>query len=182
MTDRQTDGLMNGWTDRPSYRDTLTHVKTTVLSLCYLDLPQLCLNTLHHPSVTMGDPKQPETYPKPPDFPLPPLAWLVCSQFIVNTTMQPQCYPHLPQLCLGRLSQPSLTMGDPLTAPKRPETRPKPPDFSFCTCDMISLQLFHSRKDCLGLKAYAFPSFTFFLFLTFSIMRARDLWLLALLD
>ena len=34
-------------------------------SLCYLDLPQLCLGTLYHPSVTMGDHAGPPHSPKP---------------------------------------------------------------------------------------------------------------------
>ena len=42
-------------------------------SLCYLSLPQLCLGTLYHLSVTVGDPltdlKQPKTSPKLTDFP-----------------------------------------------------------------------------------------------------------------
>ena len=53
----------------------------------------------------------------------------MCSRITVKTTMQLLCYLDLPQLCLGTLYHPSVTRGDPLTAPKRPETRPKPTDF-----------------------------------------------------
>ena len=55
---------------------------------------------------------------------------VVCSRITVKTTMQSLCYLDLPQLCLGTLYYPSVTMGDPLTAPKWAETRPKPPRFS----------------------------------------------------
>ena len=51
--------------------------------------------------------------------------------------MQSLCYLDLPQLCLGTLYHPSVTRGDPLTAPKRPKTRPKPTDFPLFTFDIV---------------------------------------------
>ena len=60
--------------------------------------------------------------------------------------MQSLCYLDLPQLCLGTLYHPSVTRGDPLTAPKRPETRPKPTDFPLSTSNVISVQSYHSKN------------------------------------
>ena len=62
--------------------------------------------------------------------------------------MQSLCYLDLPQLCLGTLYHPSVTRGDPLTAPKRPETRPKPTDFPLSTSNVISVQSYHSKNNC----------------------------------
>merc|ERR1711888_198642 len=71
---------------------------------------------------------------------------LVCRRITVKTTMQSLCYLNLPQLCLGTLYHPSVTRGDPLTAPKRPETRPKPTDFPLSTSNVISVQSYHSKN------------------------------------
>ena len=71
----------------------------------------------------------------------PPPIWLVCSHIIVKTTMQSLCYLDLPWLCLGTLCHPSATIGDPLTAPNRPKTCPKQPDFPLSASNMISVQL-----------------------------------------
>ena len=60
--------------------------------------------------------------------------------------MQSLCYLNLPQLCQGTLYHPSVTRGDPLTAPKRPETRPKPTDFPLSTSNVISVQSYHSKN------------------------------------
>ena len=60
--------------------------------------------------------------------------------------MQSLCYLDLPQLCLDTLYHPSVTMGDPLTAPKRPETSPKPTDFPLSTSNVISVQSYHSKN------------------------------------
>ena len=57
------------------------------------------------------------------------------------------CYLDLPQLCLGTLYYPSVTMGDSLTASKRPETSPKPTNFPLSTSNVISVQSYHSKKD-----------------------------------
>ena len=70
----------------------------------------------------------------------------MCSRITVKTTMQSLCYLDLPQLCLGTLYHPSVTRGDPLTAPKRPETRPKPTDFPLSTSNVISVQSYHSKN------------------------------------
>ena len=64
-----------------------------------------------------------------------------------KTTMQSLCYLDLPQLCLGTLYHPSVTMGDPLTAPKRPEISPKPTDFPLSTSNVISVQSYHSKNN-----------------------------------
>ena len=61
--------------------------------------------------------------------------------------MQSLCYLDLPQLCLSTLYHPSLTMGDPLTASKRPETSPKPTNFPLSTSNVISVQSYHSKND-----------------------------------
>ena len=61
--------------------------------------------------------------------------------------MQSLCYLDLPWLYLGTLNHPSVTMGDPLTASIKPKTCPKPPDFSFSTSNMISVQLYHSKNN-----------------------------------
>ena len=60
--------------------------------------------------------------------------------------MQSLCYLDLAQLCLGTLYRPSVTRGDPLTAPKRPKTHPKPTDFPLFTSDVISVQSYHSKN------------------------------------
>ena len=61
--------------------------------------------------------------------------------------MQSLCYLNLPKLQLDILNNPSVTMGDRLAAPKRPETHPKLPDFSWSISNVISVQPYHSRND-----------------------------------
>ena len=78
--------------------------------------------------------------------------------------MQSLCYLDLPQLCLGTLYHPSVTRGDPLTAPKRPETRPKPTDFPLSTSDV-------SKGDS-NLTRYA-PNFSDMLFMVIEISSPR---------
>ena len=111
----------------------LYHSKMTMQSLCYLDLPWLCLGTLCHQSVTMGDPitapKQPKTRSKQPDFPSSTSDVISMQSYHSKTTMQSLCNLNLPWMCLSTLCHPSVTMGDPLTSPKKPKTCPKQPDF-----------------------------------------------------
>ena len=63
--------------------------------------------------------------------------------------MQSLCYLNLPELRLDTLNNPSVTMGGRLAAPKRPETHPKSPDFSWSISISISIsvQPYHSRND-----------------------------------
>ena len=58
---------------------------------------------------------------------------VVWARPIVKSRMQSLCHVNLSHLCPPTLNHPSGTTGDPLPAPKRPETRPK------TTCFPLSL-------------------------------------------
>merc|ERR1712055_1195802 len=71
---------------------------------------------------------------------------LVCSRITLKTTMLSLCHLDLSQLCIDTLNHPSVTKGDPLTAPKRPKKRPKPTDFPLSTSNVISVQSYHTKN------------------------------------
>ena len=113
--------------------------------LCYLDLPWLCLGTLYHPFVTMGDHGGPwgtmgdplaalkcaKMYPKPLDF-------LLSTSNVISM----QSYHSKIDYAVTMLSQPTLAVsihiispicdhGGPPHSPKTVKTTPKTTRFSF---------------------------------------------------
>ena len=157
----------------------LYHKKMTMQSLCYLDLPWLCLGTLYNPSVTMGDPSQPHNSKKQAQnhqiFLCPFPTWLVCSCIIVKMTRQSLCYLDLSRLCLGTVYHPFVTIGDPLTALKWPKTCPKsqiflcpPLTWLVCSCiiEISSLKASNSQR-------FPFPALLFLVFMGGSRAVAR---------
>merc|ERR1712212_749970 len=94
----------------------------------------LCPPTLYHPSGThldpSGPPPSPKTArnaPKNDTFSLVAIISesLVWARPIVKSRMQSLCHVNPSHLGQPTLYHPSGTQGDPLPAPKRPETRPK---------------------------------------------------------
>ena len=109
--------------------------------LCYLDLSQLCLGTLYHPSITRRDsltaPKQPETSPKPTYLPLS-----------TSNLTSVQSYHCKNNYAITRpTSAVSRHTISPICEQGGSPHSPKPTDFPLSTSNVISVQSYHSKND-----------------------------------
>ena len=85
-------------------------------------------------------------YPKPPDFPLS-TSNVISMQSYHNKNDYAITMLSQPTLTVSStLNYPSMTIGDPLTAPKIPVTRPKLQYFPFFTSHVICVQFYHCKN------------------------------------